>query len=182
MSVSEISRRYAKALLGLGKQKGTHHQVMEEMQVIRQILAKNPEATAFFENPVITPQQKSEVIKKSFEGKGLSEDVMNLLLVLAENQRLSQIGEIAEALQLATDDEEGITRGIVRAAKPLAPDAQKELEQRISTTLKRKVVLKFQEDPKILGGLIAQVGGWTFDDSLETHLKKLNEELNRSAN
>lgn len=182
MSVSEISRRYAKALLDLGKQKGTLPQLLSEVKSVREILERDSEIAAYFGNPVITPQQKALVIKNTFTGKGLSEDVLNLLFVLAENQRISSIGGVAEALQNASDAEEGITRGTVRAARPLTAEAQKELEQKISSTLNKKIVLTFQEDPKILGGLIAQVGGWTFDDSLETHLRKLNEELNRSAN
>ncbi|MBX3041440.1 MAG: ATP synthase F1 subunit delta [Bdellovibrionaceae bacterium] len=182
MSVSEISRRYAKALLALGKQKGTHRQIVAEVQAVRAILEKDADIASYFQNPMITPQQKLEVIKNGFAGKGLSEDVLNLLLVLTENQRIGSIGGVADALENASDAEEGITRGIVRAARPLTAEAQKELEQKISTTLNKKILLTFQEDPKILGGLIAQVGGWTFDDSLETHLRKLNEELNRSAN
>lgn len=182
MSVSEISRRYAKALLSLGKQKGTLRQLLSEVNSVRDIMEKDDEIVAYFRNPVITPQQKSQVIKNTFAGKGLSEDVLNLLLLLAENQRIGSIGGVAEALQNAADAEDGITRGTVRAARPLTAEAQKELEQKISATLNKKIMLTFQEDPKILGGLIAQVGGWTFDDSLETHLRKLNEELNRSAN
>jgi F-type H+-transporting ATPase subunit delta len=28
---------------------------------------------------------------------------------------------------------------------------------------------------------LVEVGGWTFDDSIETHLKRMNAELNRGA-
>lgn len=181
-NVSEVSRRYAKALLALGKQKGSHHQLMSEMTAVAQGIAGDADLLSYFENPMIPSDQKVQVLKNGLTSKGLSEDTMSFLLLLADNQRVSKIAEIVQALQQATDAEEGLTRGVVRAARPLATDAQKELEQKISNTLGRKVVLTFQEDPKILGGLIAHVGGWTFDDSLETHLKKLNEELNRSAN
>jgi F-type H+-transporting ATPase subunit delta len=48
--------------------------------------------------------------------------------------------------------------------------------------LNKKIILTYKEDPTLLGGVVAQVGGWTFDDSIETHLIKMNEELNRRAN
>ena len=32
-----------------------------------------------------------------------------------------------------------------------------------------------------MGGMVAQVGGFTFDDSLETHLTRMSEELNRRS-
>jgi F-type H+-transporting ATPase subunit delta len=80
------------------------------------------------------------------------------------------------------DIEEGVTRGVVRSAQALNDDAKKEIENKINKVLNKKIVLTYEQDPKLLGGVVAQVGGWTFDDSLDTHLKKLNEELNRRAN
>lgn len=182
MSASQVSRRYAKALLAATKQKGAHHAALSQMKVLQEVVRNDAEVAAFFETPMISPDQKVESIQKALQGKGLSEDVVNLLSVLAEKQRLSRVGEIAEALERLIDEEDGVTRGIVRAAKPLAPEAQKQLEVKISSVLNRKIVLTFKEDPKVLGGVVANVGGWTFDDSIETHLRKLNEELNRSAN
>lgn len=182
MRVSEVSRRYAKALISLSNQPEERRKLLGEMTVVSEAINKDTGVAAFFSNPIATAQQKMDLIKNAFSGEKLSENVLNTLLLLAENKRLSQIGEITAALQEAIDVEEGVTRGVVRAARPLSESSIQELEERISKTLGKKIVLKFKEDPKVLGGLIANVGGWTFDDSLETHLKKLNEELNRSAN
>ncbi|MBX2988126.1 MAG: ATP synthase F1 subunit delta [Bdellovibrionaceae bacterium] len=182
MSVSEVSRRYAKALLSLTKQKGVHIKTLDELRVVRGVLEKDGAINEYFQNPLISPDQKLQVVKTAFAGRGLSEEVLNLLILLAEKHRIGQFMNVVDAYQEAIDEEEGLTRGVVRAAKPLSPEGQKSLEEKISATLKKKIVLTFKEDPTILGGVVAQVGGWTFDDSLETHLKKMNEELNRSAN
>jgi F-type H+-transporting ATPase subunit delta len=45
----------------------------------------------------------------------------------------------------------------------------------------KKVILEYKEDASLLGGLIAEVGSLTFDDSLETQLRTMNEELKRRA-
>ncbi|MFZ4405339.1 MAG: F0F1 ATP synthase subunit delta, partial [Pseudobdellovibrionaceae bacterium] len=47
----------------------------------------------------------------------------------------------------------------------------------LSKKLNKKIILTSQKDPSLLGGLVAQVGGWTFDDSLKAHLSKLEEIL-----
>ena len=74
-----------------------------------------------------------------------------------------------------------MTRGTVKSAKPLSEDAKKDLESRINKILNKKIILTYKEESTLLGGVVAQVGGWTFDDSIETHLTKLNEDLNRRA-
>jgi F-type H+-transporting ATPase subunit delta len=75
------------------------------------------------------------------------------------------------------DEELGLTRGVVRAAKPLSADQLKGLEEKIRIVLKKKITLTFEEDRSLLGGVVAQAGGWTFDDSLDMHLNNLNDSL-----
>jgi F-type H+-transporting ATPase subunit delta len=182
MRVSEVSKRYAKALLAVAKQKGVHAKVLAELQVVAQALTGDVEIKAYFANPTISAEKKAEVLKSAFTNKGVSEEVVNTLILLAENNRSEIFDQVVAAYQDFLDIEGGVTRGVVRSAQPLSADAQKALETKINGVLKKKIVLTFEQDPKLLGGVVANVGGWTFDDSIDTHLKKLNEELNRRAN
>ncbi len=176
-----IAIRYAKALLSLTKQKGIHAEALNQLKAVNQSLQSDRQLKEFFENPVIKPEQKAKILKVALSGQNFAEDVSSCLLLMADRGRLSMISEFVQAFQDGIDQEDGVTRGIVRAAQPLSKDAQSELEKKITQVLKKKIVLTFKEDPTLLGGVVAQVGGWTFDDSIETHLKRLNEELNRGA-
>lgn len=178
MVTSEVSKRYAKALLAVTKQKGVHAKAFADLQAVAGGFKTE---RGYFENPMVSPEQKVTAVKAALTGK-VSEEVLNTILLLAEKGRLSVLDEVAQAFQDFLDIEEGITRGVVRSAQALSADGQKEIEQKISKVLNKKIVLTYEQDPKLLGGVVAQVGGWTFDDSIDTHLKKLNEELNRRAN
>lgn len=182
MRLSEVSKRYAKALLVVAKQKGTHEKTFVELQTLSKAFTEDSTVRAYFENPMITPDQKVAAVKASLAGKPVSEEVLNALVLMAERNRVSILGDVAEAFQSLLDIEQGITRGVVQSAQPLSVEAQKELEAKIAKILNKKIFLSYQQDSKLLGGAIAHVDGWTFDDSLETHLKKLNEELNRRSN
>lgn len=182
MNISEASRRYAKALLALAKQKGQHERAQGELMAIADIFKKDEVARSYFTSPLVTVEQKKAIVQNVFSNKGLLEEVLSLLLLLAEKGRLGQFEEITAAFQEQMDHEQGITRGSVLSAKPLNDDFKKDLESRIHKILNKKIILTYKEDPTLMGGVVAQVGGWTFDDSIETHLIKLNEELNRRAN
>lgn len=177
--MSDVSRRYAKALMSLVRQKGVHTKVLNELTGIQKILNSDETIHSYFHNPLVSPDQKMNTVKTAFSGKGLEEEVTGLLLLLAERNRLSSFDQIVDDFRESLDAEGGLTRGTVRAARPLTDEAMKNLEAKITSVLNKKIQLTFKEDPKILGGVIAEVGGWTFDDSIETHLKKMNEELNR---
>lgn len=182
MRVSEISKRYAKALLAVTKQKGIHAKAITELQAISSVVVADANIKAYFENPMVSSDQKSAAIKAAVAGKGISEEVTNALTLLAEKNRIQILDQVVHAFQELLDVEEGVTRGVVRSAQPLSAEAKSAIEQKINKVINRKIVLTYEQDPKLLGGIVAQVGGWTFDDSIDTHLKKLNEELNRRAN
>ena len=182
MRVSEVSQRYAKALLEVTKAKGTQAKAFAELQVLGQSFTQDASVKAYFENPLVPSEQKVAAVKAALNGKNVSEDVVSTVILLAEKKRLSSLSDVVIAYQGLMDLENGVTRGSVRSAQPLADDAKKDIEAKIAKVLNKKIILTYSQDPKLLGGVIAQVDGWTFDDSVETHLKKLNEELNRRAN
>ncbi|MBK7961393.1 MAG: ATP synthase F1 subunit delta [Bdellovibrionales bacterium] len=176
MSQTELSRRYAKALLSVTKESNNQAIVLSELKAIQEPFNR-AEIQAFFSSPVVTAEIKIESIKTAISSQKLASETSNLMLVLTKNGRLAHLGSIIESYQMLLDQESGVTRGVVRAARPLDLKVQGELESRIATTLMKKIVLTFKEDPSILGGVVADVGGWTFDDSVETHLRRMNEVL-----
>lgn len=175
-----VAARYAKALLAITKQKGVDAEALTQLKDVAHSLS-DPQLKEFLNNPVVAPAQKASALKAALSGQNFLEEVVSAVLIMADRGRLSFMNDFLKAFQDGLDELSGVTRGVVRAAKPLNKDAQAELEKKITQVLKKKIVLTFKEDPTLLGGVVAQVGGWTFDDSIETHLKKLNEELNRGA-
>jgi F-type H+-transporting ATPase subunit delta len=182
MKISEVARRYAKAIMSITHQKEQHFRAQQEITAIAQLLGKDPQISHYFNNPLVPAEQKKAAVVASFANKGLLEEVYNLVLLLAEKNRLGVFAEVAGAFQEQMDADQGITRGTVTSAKPMNDEARQRLEAQIHKILNKKTILTYKEDSSLLGGVVAQVGGWTFDDSIETHLIKLNEELNRRAN
>lgn len=177
--ISEVARRYAQAIHDLSK--SSAESVLGELKALKKSFEADKTISDFLNSPLFSPDQKSKALKAALNGK-VSENVLNSILLLAEKNRLSFFGEIVEAFEEIRDEHAGITRGTVKSATPLNADARKQIEDTVTKVTQKKVVLSFTEDPKLLGGMVAQVGGWTFDDSLEAHLTRLNEELNRRSN
>lgn len=175
--ISEISKRYAKALFTAAKQAGLQDKALAELAAVASAINADKVSKDYFSNPLVSAREKETVLKKSLTDKGLMSDVQNFIFLMAQKNRLKHLGEVVSAYEEISSAEKGITTGVVRAAKPVGSEEKKKLEEKINQVLKKKIVLTFKEDPSILGGVIAEVGGWTFDDSIETHLKKLNEAL-----
>lgn len=176
--ISQVAHRYAQALYEVAAAKSQQDQFLNELRAIAEIFTKHPEILSYFTSPTMAYTGKQQVLKEAFSGKA-SPDVYNLLLLLNEKQRLNVFSEIVEAFEFLIDDARGISKGVVRSASPLDPEQRKRLEETVKKVTKKQVILKFEIDPELVGGLIAKVGGWTFDDSLSSHLQTMREELSR---
>jgi F-type H+-transporting ATPase subunit delta len=181
MKLSEVSRRYAKALYDTTKVNHTSEKVLSELRALQLVFEKEHSVKEFVASPVISPEQKMNLVKTTFESK-VSNELYNTLILLAEKNRLGFFAEIAHAFEQFSDEDHGVSRGSVKSATHLGLEERKRVEETVNKVIGKKVILNFAEDPRLLGGMVAQVGGWTFDDSLSAHLKRMNEELNRRAN
>lgn len=181
MKTSPVAKRYAKAIFVVTKQKGIHQKALEELKQLSQVISESPDAVKYFSSPVISSDKKISLVRELASAGKTTEEVANALIVLGEKNRLSELSSVVTEFQSLIDAEDGVTRGVVYSAQALSADSRIEIEQKIRQALNKKVLLAYEQDATLLGGVVAQVGGWTFDDSLNTHLKKLNEDLNRRA-
>ena len=181
MRVNEVSKRYARALYEIAKENKANDKVFSELRVLHQAIHQEASLAEFLSSPVVRPNQKIAALKTAI-GNKVSSDLLNTLLVMAQKNRLNLFSELVTAYEQISDEDHDVTRGWVRSATNLSLEARKKIEETVNRVTGKKVILTFSEDKKIIGGMVAQVGGWTFDDCLDSHLKRLNEELNRRAN
>lgn len=178
--ISEVARRYAKALFDLTLQTKNQETVIAELRSFSEALASDKNLQSFFSAHVVPVEHKEAALKAALSGK-VQPVLLDMLKLMATNNRLDIAAEFTAAYQLLVDEKNGVTNGTVRSARPLSADARRRLEETVTKVTKKKVILSFKEDPKLLAGMVAQVGGWTFDDTLETHLTHMSEDLNRRA-
>lgn len=177
--ISEVSRRYAGALYEIARSKNTADKVFGELRVLGDVVNADRDIREFLLSPLVSPENKIKALSGALNGK-ISEELMNTIRLMAEKNRLATFEDLVSAFESISDEAHGVTRGTVKSAAALSPEEKKRIEETVNKVTKKKVILKFEEDPSLLGGMVAQVGGWTFDDSLQSHLTKLTDVLNRN--
>lgn len=177
----QIATRYARALYNIAKEKNEQDNVFSQMRVMEEAFRHDKEISEFVHSPVIRPTDKVKAMEKLVAAIPLTEILKNFLLLLAKKNRLPIFADVVTAYQTISDEANGVTRGVVRSAAVLGPEDRKRVEEIVSRATKKQVILTYKEDPTLLGGLVAEVGSYTFDDSLTSHLKRIKEQLTRSA-
>jgi F-type H+-transporting ATPase subunit delta len=179
MKSSALAKRYAKAIFSLAMDNRSQDKVLNDLRALESVLESDPAIRSFVVSPMIPAAQKLNALNRAIEGRISSAEVVQFLNLLAKKDRLSIFAEIVEAFQAEIDAANNVCRGTVKSTTALSPSDRAQIEKTVEGVLKKKVIMTYKVDPSVIGGLVAQVGSHTFDDSLSTHLKRLSEELKR---
>ena len=181
MRVAEVANRYAKALFEIAAESKKAEDYYAELQAVEAVFNADESLQRFVLSPLVKAAEKETVLQKAFETAKASDDVRSFLLLLAQKGRLPIIHDVVVAYRNQMDSAAGVTRGTVRTAHSLGQAQQKEVTELLGKLTSSDVVLDFGEDETLVGGLTAQVGSLTIDDSIQSHLNRMRDELNRSV-
>jgi F-type H+-transporting ATPase subunit delta len=175
-----IARRYARALLEVAVESKTLEKTTEQLTAFAQVLQKNQELADILLNPAFTRPQRTAVVEALFKAAGgLTPEVSNLMRLLVDRGRLGYLPDIARVFLEMADKRAGVVRGKITSAVPLPAESVQSLQQALEKITQRKVSLATHVDPKVLGGVSAQVGSVVYDGTLRSQLDELKRTLSQ---
>jgi F-type H+-transporting ATPase subunit delta len=176
----DLGRRYAKALYELALDNRRTEKVLNDLRVLVEALEADASIQGFISNPQTSPIEVETVFRNTLQGLSVAPELRDAVLLMARRRRLAILRSVLEAFEAECDSANGVTRGSVRSATELSSAERTRIEQTVEKALKKKVILTYRIDPTVLGGLVAQVGSHNFDDTISSHLRRMNEDLKRS--
>ncbi len=144
---------------------------------LRKIASLGEDATfiALLESPRFRFADKARLLRERLAE--INPLALNLVYLLVTRGRLGMVAEIADEYQRLLDSYHGIEQAEVTTAVPLDAEDKLRLEEGLGATVGKKIVLKAEVDPGLIGGIIARVGGRLLDGSTRSRLVALKSEL-----
>jgi F-type H+-transporting ATPase subunit delta len=168
-----VAFKYAKALFEVSKQSECLDKTLSELLGIQNLFVEHS-----LSEILSSPQSEKVWLDLLNLLKGqISSLVYNFLALLGEMDRGYLLEVVYSQFLVLCDEHFGLVRGVLVTASDVGVEQRQALEALVSSKLGRKVVFEYRQDPSILGGVIAHVGGWTFDDSLKYHLDQIHRQL-----
>ncbi len=132
-------------------------------------------------DPRLKREQHAEIVLGAAADLGLSlgEGMRNLVRVLAENQRLKKLPEVARQFAERRAEDEGLVQVEVTSAMEMDSASQEKLTGALRQRLGRDVNVQVQVDPSLLGGAIVRAGDLVIDASVRGRLAQLETALRR---
>ena len=177
VGVQQVARVYAEALLNAAEKHGKGDAVLEELDtLVHELFRAQPMLEGFLSSGAIRRDQKDVVIRKVF-GADAEPVFLDFLLVLNHHERLDLLQGIWSCYRELNDEKHRRMRVKVRAAVPLSPEQEAKLKADLRDTFRLEPVLDLKIDPKLLGGMVVQVGDWRYDGTVRARLDQLRNQL-----
>jgi F-type H+-transporting ATPase subunit delta len=174
-----LAEVYARSLHEVAEKQGKVAVIREQLGQFADELAGNRELQVFFFSPYFSTQEKTDGLRRGLSG--VDETLSNFLELLIEKHRMPAVLRMRAIFDRITADHEGLLPVEITSAIPVDPATAESLGDRIGKQTGRKVELKANVDPDIIGGLVLRVGNQILDASIRTRLERLRRQVATGA-
>ena len=170
-----IARPYAQAIFSLAQEQ-SNLKGWSDMLQLAAAVAANPEMVAVIDSPNFDNNQIADLFIDVC-GDKLTDSGKNMIRVMAENDRLKVLPEVAALYEAERATVEGTVVAEVTSATALSDAQQQNIAEALKKRLGRDVTLECKIDESLLGGAIIRAGDVVIDGSVVGKLAKLGNAL-----
>ena len=179
MAGAAAARRYAKALLALGRDADRTEEVRAELDALAALFVEVPALRDALFRPLHPVAERRAALDAVAERLSSSTDVRHFYSFLIDQRRIVDFPAIHAEYGRLADEAAGRVAARVTSSTPLSDDQQQRLRRALNARTGREVHLEIEVDDALVGGLVARVGDVVFDGSIRTHLQQLRSNLTK---
>jgi F-type H+-transporting ATPase subunit delta len=173
---SDIAKVYADALFDLAKAAGTIDKIGAELQELASIQVQEPQFAEFLSSQVIDDDERERSLERMFRGR-VDDALLDTLQVMNQHGRIGLLPQLLRAFVLRIEEDRGQVEVQAISAVELSGVEQADVQTLAAQLTGRQPLMDYRIDPSIIGGLVLEVGGYRYDDSVRHNLDALRRRL-----
>lgn len=166
-----IARPYATAVFRLAKEKNALAEWSEQLGLLAGITS-NVEISALIDDPKLGSTELEKIMLSICEGK-LNAEATNLVKLMAQNDRLTIMPDVAEAFEALKAQDEARLEALLTAAEKPSDEQVQMLVKQLEARFGKKIEAQVEIDPELIGGIKIVVGDTVIDASVRGQLQEL---------
>ena len=178
--MTQAANVYAQALYTLAKDEGLGKTVLEELSVLKEIIAANPAYIKLLSAPDIPKQERCQVLDETFRGR-VHPYVLNFMKILTEKGYVRQFPQCCECYRSFYNEDNGILVVKAVAAVALTDVQMQKLIAKLEATTGKTIDLQCSVDAAQLGGLRLSYNGKLVDGTVKTKLDSIGRMLKNTV-
>ena len=175
--MAELAEKiYADALFSSAVEEKRLEEVKKDLEGVYEAFKENTEFFGMMDSPTFEKEEKSKILKEIFEEK--TEVLLyNFICLLCDKKRMSLFLKIAESFFESYRDYHGFMEVNVVSAVALSEEQKEKLKEKLSALTGKKILLKTQIDPSVIGGVILRYDNKEIDGSVQKKIDSLRNTI-----
>ena len=174
--MTDFGREYGEGLYGLCAEEGITQDVLQEMRCLKEEFQKNPDFIRLLCNMSLPKQERVQIADQALKGQ-IHGYLLNFIKILVERGAMYSYEECLEAYLDCYNREHQVVEAEVITAKPLDEGQRGKLIEKLKKMTGKEVVLREETDPSLMGGVLLQMDGKRYDNTLRSRLNSIRQTM-----
>jgi len=175
--LTTLARPYAKAAFEVARDAGDFAGWSDQLAFMAAV-AHDPIMKTTLDSPKLTHAAAAELFISICEDR-IAEQGKNFVRLLAENDRLTLLPDIAALYEVMRAEAEGKVEATVVSARAVSDEQKSAIAQSLTKRLGREVELVCEVDEGLIGGAVIRAGDLVIDGSVRGRLERMAANLSR---
>lgn len=173
-----LAERYARALSLSVPDVASMERAVEGLDTLVNLYDSNPHFRQVLLNPAISKAERLAVVGAILEHEHIEVDqVKQLFREMLRRSRIDLIHDVATVFSKLVDARLNQTQARVSSARELTEEQRARVEASLETYTGKKIHALFSVQPRLLGGVRAEVDGVVIDGTTRSHIRRLRDAI-----
>ena len=178
--MTRTAKTYGGALYDLAAEEGRAGRILQEMKVLCDAFAQEPEYVYLLATPSLSKEERCKILDESFRGK-IDGYVLNFMKILCEAGAIRLLPGCLRSYERRYDQDHNILKARAVTAVEMTQEQQEALRQKLSAVTGKTIRLTCRTDPDCLGGVRVEMDGQRLDGTVRRHLEDMNDLLSKAV-
>ena len=172
--MTDFAREYGEGLYDLAREEHLEDELLQQLNVLREEFDKQPDFLLLLSNRALGIKERLSILDNALSGQ-VHPYLLNFLKILCQRDALQEFRGCVQVYVRQYNEDSRVASAQVTTAAPLTQDQKERLIQKLKDMTGRKVVLTEKLDPSLLGGVVLEMDGRRWDNTVRRRLNNLRD-------
>ena len=174
--MTELAKEYGAGMYALAAEEKIEKDVLEEMSTLKSCFKEQPEFVRLLSNMSLGKEERLGILDSTLRGQ-VNPYVLNFLKILCERGALHEFSGCEEAYREMYNKEHGVVEAHVTTGESMSDDQRTRLIEKLKQMTGKEVVLLEKVDPKVIGGVLLEMNGQRYDNTVRHRLESVRRAM-----
>ena len=178
MATIATLRDLVDALIETGLESNNLETVISDLKAFFNLLSEDEELKNVLATSAFETEDRKDVVSDICRSAGVTSETKNFLVLVSEFDKFGVLLNSRDVVIRKLEQAAGRLKAEITSVDPLSENELNRIKESLNRATGKEVEISVSIDPSIIGGLITKIGDKVFDNSIKTHLEKIQGVLN----